>query len=360
MGALGLDRGHPLDRLSGVLQGGQVLVDPGRELLLVEVADHDQGGVVGAVVGFVEGAHIVDGGGVQLLDRADARPVIGVGLVGRPRQVEAEETAVGRGQHPLAQLLLHHVALGLEVGVVDDQRAHPLALGPDQPLQMVGRHHLVVVGEVVEGRRVVEAAHVLGQAVEALGRQVAGGLEHHVFEEVREAGAAGRIVLRPHAVPDLHGDVRRRAVERGVDLQPVGQLALLVDDGRHQAALGRRLAGGDGPGLGVMRARRQDGRGQRQRQGDGEDAEDGAGHGRLRKCAAHTLSTGRRRGKLTAWSSGLGPGQLARRTSILPAFWPAIRPIRAPGAAAMPSTMVSWYLTRPSFSQPAMSRRKSG
>ena len=36
-------------------------------------------------------------------------------------QVEAEQPAIGAGQDPLAQLLLHHVALGLEVLLVDDK-----------------------------------------------------------------------------------------------------------------------------------------------------------------------------------------------------------------------------------------------
>ena len=233
-----LDDGDAPDRLGGGLQRAQVLVDPGAQLGFVEVADHDQGGVVGPVIGVVEGPHIVDGRRVQLLDRTDARPMIGMGRVGRLRHIEAEQPPIGRGQHPLAQLLLDHVAFGFEICLVDHQRAHPLALRPDQPLQVAGRNHLVVVGEVVVGGGVVDPAHILGQPVKALGRQVAGGLEHHVLEQVREAGPAGRIVLRPHTVPDLHRHIGRRPVERGVDLQPVGQGVLLVDDRRDLAGLG--------------------------------------------------------------------------------------------------------------------------
>ena len=239
-----LDRGHPLDGLGRVLQRGQVLGDPGVELGLVEVADHDQGGVVGAVVGLVEGADVIDGGRIQLLDRADARPMVGVGLVGGLRDVERKQPPVGRGQHALAQLLLHDVALGFEIRLVDDQRAHPLGLGPDEPLQMVGRHHLVVVGEVVPGGGVVEPADVLGEPVETLRRQVLGRLEHQVLEEVGEARAPGRIILGAHPVPDLHGHVGRGPVERCVDLQPIGQRALPVDDRWHRAlGGGAALAG---------------------------------------------------------------------------------------------------------------------
>jgi hypothetical protein len=277
-----LHRAHPADRLGRVLQRAEILVDPGVELRLVQVAGHHQGGVVGAVVGGVEGAHVVEGGGVQLLDRADARPVIGVGGVGGLGHHQAEQPAVGVGQHPLTQLLLHHVALGLEVGLVHHEGAHPLGLHPDQALQVVGRHHLVVVGEVVVGGGVVEAAHVLGEAVDALRREVPGGLEHHVLEEMGEAGAALRIVLRPDAVPDLDGDVGGGPVGRDIDLEPVGQGAVGVDDGRHH---------GGGP--------RGQGRGGEAETGDDEGGADGvAKHGRIPGERRQTLSTGGPGGKL--------------------------------------------------------------
>ena len=68
--------------------------------------------------------------------------------------------------------------------------------------------------------------------------------------------------------------------------------------------------------------------------------------------------TGRRQRSRRA--AGLPALQVASLTSILPLFSPAIRPMSASGAAAMPSRIVSWYFTFPAFSQPAMSRWKSG
>jgi hypothetical protein len=35
-----------------------------------------------------------------------------------------------------------------------------------------------------------------------------GAFEHQVLEQVREAGAAGTLVLRPHVIPDVHGNNR--------------------------------------------------------------------------------------------------------------------------------------------------------
>ena len=100
-------------------------------------------------------------------------PGIGMHVVGDLRQIEVEQPAVGRGEDAAAQLLLHHVALGGEEAGLDDQRAHPLGLGPEQPLEMVGRDDLVIIGVIVVGRGVVEAADILGQPVELLGDQVA-------------------------------------------------------------------------------------------------------------------------------------------------------------------------------------------
>ena len=155
------------------------------------------------------------------------------------RQIEVEEPAVGRGQHAAPQLLLHHVALGGEEALLDHQRAHPLGLGPEQPAQMVGRHHLVIIGVIVVGGGVVEAADILGQPVELLGHHVAGRLEHHMLEQMGEARAAARIVLGADVVPDLHRDVGAVRIADRIDAQAVGQGPRLIGDRRRR----RRCSG---------------------------------------------------------------------------------------------------------------------
>ena len=253
--------GDPLQRRGGLLQGAEVGVDPGVQLPLIEVADHDQGGVVGPIVGGVKGKDVVDGGGVEILDRADDRAAIGVDGVAGRRHQQGLEATVGVGQHPLAQFLLHHVALGLEVGLVDHQRTHPLGLGPQQPLQVVGRDQLVVGGHVVGGEGVVEAADVLGHAVDGFRRQIPGGLEHQVLEQVGEAGAALRIILAANAVPDLDRDVGRRAINRADHPQAVGQHALAILDRRG----GRQAVGGQS-----LKRRGDQSGGKAEHQGGGE------------------------------------------------------------------------------------------
>ena len=103
---------------------------------------------------------------------------------------------------------------------------------------MVGWNHVVVVGEIVKGRGVVQPPDVLGQAIEAFGGKVLRGLEHHVFEQVGEPGAAAGVVLGSDAVPDLDRHIRRGAVEAPIDLQAVGQRALRVDNRRDRRRRG--------------------------------------------------------------------------------------------------------------------------
>ena len=226
----------------------------------------------------MEAAHVLEGGGVELLDRADAGAAVRVLLVDLARQVQAEQAAVGLGEDALAQLLLDHGALGREHRLVDHQRAHAVGLGEQQALEVVGRHDLVVGGDVVGGEGVVAAAHVLGEAVEGLVGQVARGLEHQVLEQVREARAALGVVLRAHPVPDLEGDVGGGGVAQREHLQAVGQGAAAEAQRGDAAVGGRGLGGGRGGGVGGLRAA-----GGREQRGErrGEDAlgQQGGGSG---------------------------------------------------------------------------------
>ena len=135
----------------------------------------------------MESADIFDGGGVEIFQRADAGTAIGVHAEGRLVEIHAQQLAVRVGEVGLAQLLLHHIALRLEVGFIDDKRAHALGLAPEHTLEVIGGDGFEVVREVVPGGRIVEAAGVFGQAIEAFGRKIGGGFEHQVFEQVGEA-----------------------------------------------------------------------------------------------------------------------------------------------------------------------------
>ena len=295
-------------------QGSEIAVDPAVQLTLVKIARDDQIGIVRAIVGGVEAAHVLDGRGVEVLDRADGRAAVGMVLIDGRRHEQAEQPAIGAGQNALAVLLLDHVALALEHGFIDHQRPQPVGLGEDQPLKVIGRHGLVIGRDVVRGEGIVVAAHILGQPVEGLVREILGRLEHQMFEQVGEARAVLRIVLGSDPVPDLYGDVRGRGVARGEDPQPVRQGPLLEAERRHNDRPGLYLCGRRGvcrsPGVGRSGVDRRIGIGRRgaggntQHQGGdrggGEQAGlHGAGLRIARQMRAHEPYQGRNPAHLT-------------------------------------------------------------
>ena len=125
----------------------------------------------------------------------------------------------------LPPLVLHDVALRVQLREVErvEQKPHPVGLDPQHGLEIVRRDGLVVVRDVVRRRAVVHAARALGELVVQAVGDVARPGEHHVLEQVREAGAPGHLVLRSDVIPDVHGDGRRRAIDRQHDVQPVRQ-----------------------------------------------------------------------------------------------------------------------------------------
>ncbi len=221
------DRSDARNRRRRLGQRAEILIDPLVEFARIEIAGDDQRGVVGAVVRFMEIDDVLQRRGFEIFDAADARALVRMHEVGILRN-RVEQAAVRLGKHALAQFFLDHGAFGLEVRFVHREVGHALGLGPEQALQVVRRHRFEVVGEVVRGGGVVVAADVFGQAVELLGLHVLRALEHQVFEQMREAAAAGRIVLRADVVPDLHGDGRARVVLDADHLQAVGERAFLV------------------------------------------------------------------------------------------------------------------------------------
>ena len=94
-----------------------------------------------------------------------------------------------------------------------------------------------------------------------LGLDVLRALEHHVLEQVREAGAARPLVLRADVVPDRHVHDRRRVILGEDHPQPVRQRRdLVLELGRTDRGLQRRrsaTAASDGqPGNADDSARR--------------------------------------------------------------------------------------------------------
>ena len=201
----------------------------------------------------MEGAGVLHRGAVQVLDGADGRAAVDVGVVSVVADHEALEPAVGRGQHALAQLFLDDVALGLEHGLVHHRAGHALGVGPEHGLQILGRDGLVVVGEVGTGGGVAGSAHVLGQGVHGAQRHVDRLARQDVLEQVGEARAAGGVVLGAHVVPDLDRHRAGCGIGHGVDVEAVGQRAVVElkrrgRQGVQRGRLRRLRQGGTGEG----------------------------------------------------------------------------------------------------------------
>src|SRR6185312_13834202 len=100
-------RGDLRDRRGRLRDPAEIFIDPRVELLRVEVAGDNQGGVVGAVEGVVERDHVLQRRGFQIGDTADGRALLRMHRVGI-RVDPVEQLAVGIGQYSLEVYLLHH------------------------------------------------------------------------------------------------------------------------------------------------------------------------------------------------------------------------------------------------------------
>ena len=115
------------------------------------------------------------------------------------------QEAVGHVVVVLGPLVLDRGALHLELllGHGVEQEAHPVRLQPKELLELVVGRGLEIVG-AIWARRAVQRAAGLGDDLEVLFvADVLRALEHHVLEEVREAGLADLLAGRADVVGDV-------------------------------------------------------------------------------------------------------------------------------------------------------------
>ena len=244
-GTGGLDR--PFEhrhRAVRVADVAEILIHPAVQLGRIEIAGDDHRRRGGAVVGLVEGAGVLDLRRVQLLDGADHAAAIDALVETVVAQNEALEATVRRRIDPLTQLFLDDRALRVEHRLVDHRPRHPLGVGPQHGLEILRRHRLIVVGEVLAGGGVARAAGVLDHRRDAAVGDVDRLAAQDVFEQMGEAAAALRIVLAADVIPEGHRHRARRGVRHGVDVQPVGQFAMRELQWRHRDRRGRLGEGG--------------------------------------------------------------------------------------------------------------------
>jgi len=131
-------------------------------------------------------------------------------MVGVPLGVEqlveplAGET-IGLVLDPLAALVHHHLALGVEVllGEGGQEEAHAVRFEPQGEVEMVGGHGLVVIGAVEPGRAVGDSADLLDETEMVVSAHMLAPLKEHVLEQVGEPGAARPLVARAHVIPEV-------------------------------------------------------------------------------------------------------------------------------------------------------------
>ena len=195
--------------LLGARDFAEQLLDAALGPLLVDGSNHGQAGPVGAVVTLVVGAHLGGGEALELLAIPDDRVVIGMGLIeqrlGRlvqraPRLILAHR-----------QLLKHDVLLARELDRIQQAPAHAAGFNLQRGLPSVGSHREVVGGAVGIREGVVAAAHLARLDIDLAFTELLRPLEHHVLQEVRQAGLAGVLIARAHLIPENRRDHGQRA-----------------------------------------------------------------------------------------------------------------------------------------------------
>ena len=118
---------------------------------------------------------------------------------------------------------IDHFALALDHLRIEGQARQPIALEIEHQLERRARERVLVDGDILRGVGVVAAAVALEQPIEFALRAVRGAVEHHVLEEVRQAGRAGALVAAAHVHPVEERDARDPVVRPHDHLQAVGE-----------------------------------------------------------------------------------------------------------------------------------------
>ena len=173
----------------------------GADLVGGDVTGHDQDRVIGRVEPVVIGHRVFEAQLLHLMAPADDRHAVAMVEVLRRHGLFAEQR-LGRVFGPLVAFLDDDLAFGQDVGLGEADIAHPVCFHRHHQRQPVSGDALEIGGVIEAGEGVVGAA-VFGDDLGQLSAfQVVGGLEQQVFQEMRHARGAGRLVRRSGAIPD--------------------------------------------------------------------------------------------------------------------------------------------------------------
>ena len=231
-----LPRAHARRRPRSGRDGAVVLLGQRAQRLGGDGAGHDQDGVVGGVMALVERQRVGSRQGLDLVAPADDGRAVRVVQELRRRDLLGQQGA-RCGVRPAAALFQDHRPFRLHERFGQGQVAHPVGLEFHREFEMRAGDALEVGGVVGGGEGAVAAAARRDFAREFARPGARRAFEHQVFEEVREARFAGRVVGRADAVPD-HVDHHRRPV-------------VLQHDHLHPVVEGEAVGGEEARGLAV-------------------------------------------------------------------------------------------------------------
>src|ERR1019366_6827092 len=187
----------------------EVLLHSGERILGIQIAGQRQHRVVRGVIRLEELLDVLHRGRIQIGHRPDHRMLVGEVVVHQLVHL-FEGLPVRLVVDAQAPFFFDGLPLILQVRLGDLERPHAVGLQEQGQVELVLGHDFEVQGAVVVGRAVHAAA--LGEdPIKVLaGPHVFRAFEHHVLEQVGEAGAPLALVARADFITD--GDAEYRGI----------------------------------------------------------------------------------------------------------------------------------------------------
>ena len=208
-----------------LLQGSKGLIHPGQNLLLVELARDDEGGVVGLVIPAIKGLQARNIDVLHITACTYGAFAVVVPLVHGGQGFFKQDTS--GAVLALLHLVAHHSHFRIKVFAGDEAVDHGIGLPGQVPAQVVvvGRKTRGVVGAVIPGAAVGGEAPLVevGPDLGVLG----GTLEQQMLQQMRHAGLAVTLLPRTHAVGHVDRCGGFGFVRYQEQLQTVGEAVFL-------------------------------------------------------------------------------------------------------------------------------------
>ncbi len=185
--------------------------------------------VRGRVVRLEPLAHVVEGGGIEVLHGADDG--VRVGMADRVGAFDDQLLDHGVGLIiALALFVLHHAALQIEHFLIDGvvEMPHAVGFGEQREIERGGWDIFEVIGAVLVGGAVKIGGADPFHHFDVTAGEMLAAAEHQMFKEMREAGFSRFFVFRSDVIPEVQGHYWRLAVFMDENRQSVIQDELLA------------------------------------------------------------------------------------------------------------------------------------